>query len=162
MKTRIAIIATLVASFAFATASDKIKAPNNGRIIDSVEPHAEFLVTKDKKVEIRFLDAAGKVVAPAAQTASVIMGDRSAPTKLAFTKDGDKLVSDKVVPEGDSLPVVLQIKTTPDVKAVTEKFNLNMAKCSGCANAEYACICDHAKKANDHGHEHKPGEEHKH
>jgi hypothetical protein len=33
---------------------------------------------------------------PAAQTASVVMGDRTALTKLAFTLDGEKLISDKV------------------------------------------------------------------
>lgn len=163
MKTRIANIVTIVATMAFASAADKIKAPNNGRIIDSVEPHAEFLVTKDKKVEIRFLDAAGKVIAPAEQNASVVMGDRSAPTKLAFTKDGDKLVSDKVVAEGESLPVVLTIKTTPDAKSVTVKFNLAMGNCPPCGNAEYACTCDHAKKGDGHeGHDHKPGEKHDH
>ena len=161
MKTKIATIAALVASLTFASAAE-IKAPNKGRIIDSVEPHAEFLVTKDKKIEIRFLDDAGKVIAPAAQVVTVTMGDRSAPTKLAFTKDGDKLVSDKVVAEGESLPVVLQIKTTPDAKAVTEKFNLNMANCPACSNPEYACTCDHAKKKADHGHTHKPGEKHDH
>jgi hypothetical protein len=141
MKTK--IIAILIASLTFATAAEKIKAPNGGRIIDAVEPHAEFLITADKKVEIRFLDDAGKVVAPAAQTVTITMGDRSAPTKLAFTKDGDKLVSDKVIPDGKELPVVLQIKVTPDSKAVSEKFNLNLAKCPTCSNAEYACTCDH-------------------
>jgi hypothetical protein len=162
MKIRIATIAALVASLSFATAAES-KASNKGRIIESVEPHAEFVVTKDKKIEIRFLDAAGKVIAPAAQTASVVMGDRSAPTKLAFTKDGDKLVSDKVVAEGESLPVVLTIKTTPDAKAVTEKFNLALGNCPPCGNAEYACTCDHAKKATGHeGHDHKPGEKHDH
>jgi hypothetical protein len=159
MKIRIANIAALVASLSFAIAAE-FKAPNKGRIIESVEPHAEFVVTKDKKIEIRFLDATGKVTAPAAQTASVVMGDRSAPTKLAFTKDGDKLVSDKVVAEGESLPVVLTLKTTPDAKAVTEKFNLNLAICPECKLAEYACTCDHAKKEAGHGH--KPGEKHDH
>lgn len=153
MRTKIAIIATLVASLGFSYAAD-FKAPNKGRIIDSVEPHAEFVVSKDKKIEIRFLDDAGKVIAPAKQTASVIMGDRSAPTKLAFTKDGDKLVSDKVVAEGESLPVVLTIKVTPDAKAVTEKFNLAMGNCPPCGNAEYACTCDHAKGGSkEKGHE---------
>jgi hypothetical protein len=33
---------------------------------------------------------------PAAQIASVIMSDRAAPTKLTFTQDGEKLISDKV------------------------------------------------------------------
>ena len=34
-----------------------------------------------------------KVVAPGEQVISVTLGDRSAPTKLSFTKDGDKLIS---------------------------------------------------------------------
>ena len=155
MKTKIAIIAALVASLAFATAAEKIKAPNGGRIIDTVTPNAEFLITKDKKVEVRFLDDAGKVVAPAAQTVTVTMGDRSAPTKLAFTKDGDKLVSDKVIPEGKELPVVVQIKTTPEAKSVAAKFNLNLAKCSTCEHAEYACTCAHGGEEKGHeGHKH--------
>jgi hypothetical protein len=155
MKTKITSIAAIIASLAFATAAEKIKAPNGGRIIHAVEPHAEFLVTKDKKVEVRFLDDAGKVIAPAAQTVTVTMGDRAAPTKLAFTKDGDKLVSDKTVPEGKDLPVVVQIKVTPDSKAVSEKFNLNMSKCPTCSNSEYACACDHHGDEKGHeGHKH--------
>ncbi len=62
MKTNIIAIAALAASITLAAAAEKIKAPNGGRIIDSVEPHAEFLITADKKIEIRFLDDAGKVV----------------------------------------------------------------------------------------------------
>ena len=153
MKTRIIAIVSLLASLTFASAAEKIKAPNGGRILGVVEPHAEFLVTPEKKVEIRFLDAAGKVVAPAAQTVTVTMGDRAAPTKLAFAKDGDKLVSDKVIPEGKDLPVVVQIKTTPEAKSVTEKFNLNLAKCPTCSNAEYACTCAHGSEEKEKGHE---------
>jgi hypothetical protein len=161
MKTRIIAIAALIAGLTFANAAEKVKAPNGGRIIDTVTPNAEFLVTKDKKVEVRFLDAAGKVVAPAAQTVTVTMGDRAAPTKLAFTKEGDKLVSDKTIPEGKDLPVVVQIKATPDAKSVTEKFNLNLAKCPTCENAEYACTCAHGGEEKGHeGHDHKPGEKH--
>ena len=141
MKTK--VIALVIASLTFAHAAEKLKAPNNGRIINTVTPHAEFLVNPEKKLEVRFLDAAGKVIAPAAQVVTVTMGERAAPTKLIFTQDGDKLVSDKVIPEGKELPVVLQIKTTPDAKAVSAKFNLNMAKCPTCLNAEYACTCDH-------------------
>ena len=158
MKTK--IIALIIASLSFATAAEKIKAPNGGRIIDTVTPPAEFLVTPEKKVEVRFLAADGKVIAPAAQVVTVTMGDRAAPTKLAFTKDNDKLVSDKVIPEGKELPVVLQIKTTPDAKAVTEKFNLNMAICPECKLAEYACTCDHGAEAKPH--KHTGGEDHKH
>jgi hypothetical protein len=83
------------------------------------------------------------------------MGDRSAPTKLAFTKDGDKLVSDKVIPEGKELPVVVQIKTTPEAKSVAAKFNLNLADCPTCEHAEYACTCAHGADEKGHeGHKH--------
>ena len=155
MKTRIAIIAALVASLTFANAAEKIKAPNGGRILDSVKPNAEFLITKDKKIEIRFLDDAGKVMAPAAQSVTVTMGDRANPTKLAFAKDGDKLVSDKVIPNGKELPVVVQIKTTPDAKSATAKFSLNLAKCPTCEHLEYACTCAHGGDESGHeGHKH--------
>jgi hypothetical protein len=80
---------------------DKVKAgPTGGRLITAVEPHAEFFVNKDKKVEIRFVDDDNKVVAPGEQVVTATLGDRSKPTKLTFTKDGDKLVSDKPVPVG--------------------------------------------------------------
>ena len=160
MKSKIAAIAAILASLTFAHAADKIKAPNGGRIIEAVTPHAEFLVTTDKKVEVRFLDDAGKVIAPAEQVVTVTMGDRANPTKLAFAKDGDKLVSDKVIPDGKELPVVLQIKATPNAKAVSTKFNLNLATCPECKLSEYACACDHA--TGEEPHEHKDGEKHEH
>ena len=134
------IIALILSSLTFAAAREK--APNGGRLITAVTPHAELLVTADKKIEIRFLDA-GKVVSPGSQVVTVTMGDRAKPTRIAFIKDGDKLVSDKPVAEGDALPVVLQIRAKEGEKAVTEKFNLNLSKCPSCGNPEYACACDH-------------------
>lgn len=128
--------------------------PTGGKLITEVEPHVEFFVNKDKKVEIRFIDDDMKVVAPGKQVISVIMGNRSSPTKLSFTADGDKLVSDKAVPEGNDLPTVVQIKTAADAKTVMEKFNLNLSDCPTCDNKEYACTCDHGD--DDHkGHDHK-------
>ena len=41
MKTKIIALAAIVASLTFANAADKIKAPNGGRIISTVTPHAE-------------------------------------------------------------------------------------------------------------------------
>jgi hypothetical protein len=145
----ITTLCTLALAFA-ASAADKHDhehgkaGPNGGKLITDVEPHAEFLVTKDKKIEIRFIDEANKVVAPAEQVVTVTMGDRSAPTKLAFTKSGDKLVSDKTIPEGNELPTVVQIKAKAGEKAVTEKFNLNLSDCPTCKHKEYACTCAHA------------------
>ena len=118
--------------------------PTGGKLITAVEPHVEFFVTKDKKIEIRFVDDDNKVVAPGEQVITVTLGDRKSPTKLAFKKDGDKLVSDKAIPAGNELPTVVQIKAKAGAKAVTEKFNLDLSACPECPNAEYACICDHA------------------
>lgn len=160
MKTNIIALMAFVAGLTLSGAAEKIKAPNGGRIIESATPHAEFLVTADKKVEIRFLDETGKVVAPADQRVTVTMGDRANPTKLSFSKDGEKLVSDKVIPEGKDLPVVLQIRGKEGEKASTAKFHLNFSKCPTCEHAEYACSCDHGGE--EKGHSDKPGDDHQH
>ena len=124
-------------------APKKIKAPNGGRILASVEPNAEFLLTADRKVQITFLDGAGKTVAPAGQVVTVITGERSSPTRLTFTRSGDTLISDGVVPAGEGFATVVQIKTSPGAKTMTEKFNLLLHTCSGCKLQEYACTCGH-------------------
>lgn len=121
--------------------------PTGGKLITEVEPHVEFFVNKDKKVEIRFIDDNNKVVAPGEQVISVTLGDRSAPTKLSFAKDGDKLISDKAIPEGNDLPTVVQIRAKEGAKAVNEKFNLNLEQCPTCKNKEYACTCAHGDEA---------------
>ena len=121
----------------------KVAGPNGGRILTSIEPHAEFLVTADRKVQITFVDDALKPIAPAAQVVTVTTGERSAPVKMSFAKTGDTLVSEQTVPEGNNFPVVVQIKTTPDAKASVEKFTLNLSNCPDCKYAEYACTCSH-------------------
>ena len=160
MKTR--HLLTLVATAALglagpATAAPghdhehKIAGPNGGRVITSVEPHLEFFLTKDRKVRITAVDDDGKAIDLGEQTVRLTGGSRSNPTRLSFAKDGNSLVSDKAMPEGNRLPVVLQIKTAPDAKTVIEKFILNLNDCPGCEHLEYACTCDH----DDHeGHDH--------
>lgn len=153
MKLKHILVAVLSAVVIGATAfthgtdhgneSNKIKAPNGGRVITAVEPHAEFFVTAERKVQITFLDDDGKVVAPEAQVVTVTTGDRSAPTKLTFAKAGSSLISDATLPAGNEMPAVVQIKQTPDAKTVTEKFTLNLAKCPDCSSPEYACTCAH-------------------
>ena len=141
-------------------AHDKVKAgPTGGKLITAVEPHVEFFVNKDKKVEIRFVDDDNKVVAPGEQVITVTLGERAKPTKLVFTKDGDKLISDQAVPAGNDYPTVVQIKTTAKAKAVNAKFNLNMSKCPTCSNAEYACTCEHGDEKEG---AHKEGDGHDH
>lgn len=130
-----------------------VAGPTGGRLITKVEPHAEFFVNKDDKIEIRFFDHDNELVVPGEQVVSVTMGSRSAPTKLAFAQEGDKLVSDKAIPKGNLLPTVVQIAAKPGGKPVLERFNLDLSQCPTCDFREYACICDH-----DHEHEH----DHKH
>jgi hypothetical protein len=139
-------------------ASAKKAGPTGGKLITEVEPHVEFFVTSEKKVEIRFVDDDNKIVAPAEQVITATLGDRKNPTKLTFTKDGDKLVSSATVPDGNDYPTVLQIKSDAKAKAVNAKFNLNLIKCPTCPHAEYACICDHGD--GHEGHDHKEGEKH--
>lgn len=118
--------------------------PNGGKIIQSIDPHAEFFVTSDRKIQITFVDDHGESIAPAEQVVTVITGDRSAPLKMTFSKSGNVLLSDQTLPEGTSWPAVVQIKANSDAKASVEKFTLNLANCSGCNLAEYACTCEHA------------------
>jgi hypothetical protein len=120
-----------------------IAGPNDGRVLTKSEPHAEFFVMKDRKVQITFLGENGKPVAPAAQVVTVTAGDRSAPTTLRFAQSGDVLISDVALPAGNDFPAVVQIKAAPEKKAVTERFNVNLAICEECGKAEYACTCGH-------------------
>ena len=123
---------------------DSIEAgPNGGRILHDVEPHVEFFVTDDRKVQISAVDDDGKAVPVTTQTVSLMGGSRANPTKMKFTKEGDILVSDIAFPEGNDFPVVVQLKGAPEDKAAIVKFNLNLADCPTCDNKEYACTCDH-------------------
>ncbi|MGJ8677056.1 MAG: hypothetical protein ACSHX0_06040 [Akkermansiaceae bacterium] len=139
-----------------ANGEHAVKGPNKGRMIMEVEPHAEFFVTKDRKVQITFVDDDGKIVPVKDQKVTIICGDRSKPTTMKMEKKDGKLVSSNVLPEGNDYPTVVSIKVTPDAKTVREKFNLNMSDCPTCDFAEYNCTCDHGAEGDDdhkdHGH----------
>ncbi|GAA5481249.1 hypothetical protein [Haloferula sargassicola] len=126
---------------------EKITAPNGGRVLTSVEPHLEFYRMDDGKVKITAVDDDGKVRPIGDTEVTVTGGERSKPTRLTFSKNGDALISDKAFPEGKSLPVVVRIKTSADAKPVYERFSLNLATCPECEHPEYACSCEH-----DHDH----------
>lgn len=117
--------------------------PNGGRLLKVAAPHAEFLVTADRKVRITFLDKDDKPVPPSGQVVIVTTGARSAPVRLTFSRDGDTLISDTALPAGNNHPTVVQIKPTPEAKPAVERFNLNLSLCPECSNAEYACTCTH-------------------
>jgi len=118
--------------------------PNGGRVLTAVEPHLEFFVTKDRKVEISALTEDLKPAKLSGQVVTVTAGDRSKPTKLEFKDEGGKLVSSNALPEGNDFPVSVSVKADAKAKTVYEKFNLNLEKCPTCKHQEYACTCAHA------------------
>lgn len=120
-----------------------VAGPNGGRVITSIEPHAEFFVTADRKVQIAFVDDAIKPIPVAEQSVTVIAGDRTNPTRLTFEKSNDVLLSDKALPAGNDFPVIVQIKATPSAETTLERFNLNLSECPTCKYNEYACTCEH-------------------
>lgn len=131
---------------------DHVKAPgpNGGRIIEEIEPHLELLITGDNKLRITQLDDENKAIPMGAQELSAVLGERAAPTSLTFSRDGDTLLSNQVIPDGDMNPIVLSVKESADASETHRiKFVLNLADCPTCDYLEYACICDH-----DHDHDH--------
>ena len=107
------------------------KGPNGGHVIESKAGYAfEVTVDKARKARIVFLNKDLKAVPLAAQSITGIAGERSAPTKLAFAKDNETdanvLISDKPLPAGAHVPMVLVIKPTAEAKATTERFELHL------------------------------------
>ena len=107
------------------------KGPNRGHVVESKSGFAfEVTVDKERKARIIFLDKQLKAVALAEQSITGVAGERSAPVKLTFAKgkesDANVLISDKPLPSGEHIPMLLVVKTTPDGKAVTERFELHL------------------------------------
>ena len=152
MKTnlRILTLATLLcASLALpAIAQDKHDhankaTPKGGRLLEKTEPHAEFVVEKDRTVTINFYNDEMKPVAATTQTVTVQADGKDGKVKLDFEKKGDALVSKTKLPEGDGYNVVVQFKQTAEGKPQNFRFKLDMSTCGECKRAEYACSCGH-------------------
>ena len=144
MKTKLKLAALFLALFAspLAFAADDhdhdhehqehvTQGPNGGHVIKSKAGFSfEVTVDKERKARIVFLDKENKAVALGEQSITGIAGERSAPTKLAFAKgkdaDANVLVSDKALPAGVHVPMILTIKTAPDAKAITERLELHL------------------------------------
>jgi hypothetical protein len=107
------------------------KGPNGGHVIQSKAGFSiEVTAGKDRKPRIIFLDKDLKPIALGEQSVTGVAGERSAPVKLAFAKgkdaDANVLIADKALPAGAHVALLLAIKTTPDAKAVTERFELHL------------------------------------
>ena len=149
MKTHISILTVAVAlcvglfTAAAADKHDQKVTPKGGRLLEKTEPHAEFVVEKDRSVTINFYDEKMKAVPAADQTVTVIADAKTGKATLEFEKKGDTLVSKTKLPEGDGYNVVVQFKAKPDAKVQNLRFKLDMHICGGCKRAEYGCTCDH-------------------
>ena len=135
--------------------AEKIAGPNGGKIITSVEPHAEFFVTADNQVLITFLDESNQAITITSQKVTAVCGDRSNPTLLSFAKHayGMSLLSNETLPAGNKYPIIITFNMTADADPVRAKFTVNLSDCPDCDYKEYACTCDHAHN-DDHGHDH--------
>lgn len=139
---------SLCASLALpVTAADDdhkhLATPKGGKLLDKTNPHAEFVVEKDRSVTINFYNEQMKPVPAAGQSVTVIADAKDGKAKLEFEKKGDALVSKTKLPEGDGYNVVVQFKQTAEAKPQNIRFKLDMHICGGCKRAEYACTCDH-------------------
>lgn len=141
IATSLLVAATLTAS---AFAAEKIVlSPKGGRLLETEGQKTEFFVTKDRKVEINFYDAASKPVAPAAQVVTVTAEPKSGRTKVDLEKTATGYVSKTTLPESkEPYRVVVQVKPTPDGKPQNFRVDLNLETCGECKHPEYACTCD--------------------
>ncbi len=117
--------------------------PKGGRLLENTQPHAEFFVAKDKTVSITFYDDAMKPIAPAGQSAVLLVDTNGNKTKLEFEQKGDMLVTTGSLPEGENHNIVLQYKANADAKPRNFRMALDGKTCPDCDRAEYACICTH-------------------
>ena len=149
MKTPIPILtlaAALCVGLFTTNAADKHDhkaTPKGGRLLEKTEPHAEFVVEKDRSITINFYDEKMKPIAATTQSATVIANAKEGKATLDFEKNGDTLVSKTKLPEGEGYNVVVQFKQTAEAKPVNLRFKLDLNTCGECKRAEYACICDH-------------------
>lgn len=143
MKTSLLTLAgVLCAGLLTVAAADAHKyllTPKGGKLLDKTEPHAEFVVEKDRTVTINFYNDAMKPVAATTQSVTAIAGAKDGKAKLEFEKKGDSLVSKTKLPEGDGYNVVVQFKQSAEAKPENFRFKYESHTCGGCKLAEYAC-----------------------
>lgn len=145
MKTiaRLITAALLVAFTGSALADVTIKAgPRKGRILEMEGQNAEFFVEKDRTISIAFYDAAMKAQPAADQVISATAEAPAGKVRLEFEKKGDLLVSKTPLPAGEHYTVVVQVKPSAEAKSKNFRIKLDLSKCGGCSNPEYACTCD--------------------
>jgi hypothetical protein len=126
-----------------------VAGPNNGRVFTELTPELEFVVMEDRSIQIHQLDSEHHTTAMGNQSVSAITGDRTNPTIIGFKRDGDFLISNTTLPDGNDFPIVVTVRGE-DGSRTRIRFNLNLAPCPTCDHLEYACECDHHHEEHDH------------
>ncbi len=124
MKIRTVLLVLAVSSLGFAHEAVTI-GPNGGRVlyVDSpATPNVKVLVNQAGRAEISLLDKDRKPLTTGQQNITVTAGARGSAAKLGVEKQGAKFITDKV-PDGAPYIIVVQLKETPDAKAVTLRLN---------------------------------------
>ena len=138
------VLAAFCGSVALQAAEKIVAGPKGGRLLDTAPQKAEFFVTKDRKVEVTFYDAALKPVAPGAQVVAVTAEPKSGSTKVELEKTATGFLSKSPLPSTtEPYRVVVQVRATPEARPANFRVDLNLATCGECKLAEYACICAH-------------------
>lgn len=138
-----ALVCGLIVSAADKHDHEHKGGPKGGRLLDKTEPHAEFVIEKDRSISIHFYDHDLKPVAATTQTVTVQADAQSGKAKLDFEKKGDSLVSKSKLPDGEGYNLVVQFKQTAEARPQNFRLKLDLAICGECKRAEYACTCEH-------------------
>jgi hypothetical protein len=141
-KSLLLAVAAMISAAALFAAEKIVGGPKGGRLLEADGQKAEFFVTKDRKVEITYYDAALKAVAPGDHVVTVNAEPKSGRMKLELEKTATGYISKTVLPAGDPYRVVVQMRAKPDSKPQNFRVDLNLEMCGGCKRAEYACTCD--------------------
>lgn len=141
LKSCLIAVAALCSAVSITAAEKIVGGPKGGRLLEVEGQKAEFFVTKDKKVEIIFYDAALKPIAPGEQVVAVTAEPKSGRTKLDLEKTATGFVSKATLPDGAPYRVVVQMRAKPDARPQNFRVDLNLASCAECSRAEYACTC---------------------
>jgi hypothetical protein len=118
--------------------------PNGGKIFTSKNYSFEFFVTASRHIQVSFLNSTQQVIPAEGQSMTVICGDRMNPTTLKFKIQTDgTLLSEQPLPDGNNIPVLLNIATKAGSAMSRERLNVNLSNCGSCSFKEYACTCGH-------------------
>lgn len=146
MKTNALLLGSLLCATALALhAAEKIVGgPKGGRLLQAGAQKAEFFVTKDRKAEVTFYDAALKPAALGTQVVTIIAEPKSGRKTLELQPTAHGYISKAPLPDGsEPYRVVVQLREKPDARPQNHRIDLDLSTCGECQRAEYACTCGH-------------------